>query len=208
MDVIPELIPAPSLESVLASPARFRTARILSRLPDKEFTGRELAGTLGLSHSTIQATMRTFVDAGVARERRIGRACVFRANRDSALLGVLDRLFRAEEQAKEALVKSIQDAMDKTHSAVILFGSVARGEATRRSDLDLLVVTKEPQMTSEALAALEERLIRRYGLHVDAKVVTPADIRASDKAYIKNALAEGRVIDPAALAEVMAAEKN
>ena len=49
------------LEEVLSSPVKIKVARLLTDLPDKELTGRELARLLGVSHSSIQEAMRVFV---------------------------------------------------------------------------------------------------------------------------------------------------
>jgi predicted nucleotidyltransferase len=57
---------------------------------------------------------------------------------------------------------------------VRLFGSVARGEESERSDVDLLV-TLEPGRTLLDLARLEIELERLLGRHVD--VVTEAGLR-------------------------------
>ena len=78
---------------------------------------------------------------------------------------------------------------------IILFGSAARGEMTRHSDVDLLVVADV-----EDRSAVTGRIHRRLrGEHaaVDVTVVTPADVaryRNSHALVIKPALQEGRVV--------------
>ena len=77
----------------------------------------------------------------------------------------------------------------------ILFGSHARGTATRRSDIDLIIVKDT-----------EKRFFERYddfvnldgilkGYHVDALIYTPAELKAiSHRRFIKEALQDGVVI--------------
>jgi predicted nucleotidyltransferase len=207
-DRIEAALPTPSLESVLASPARFKAARLISRLPEKEFTGRELARYLGLSHSTVQDAMRILVDKGVATQRWVGRACVYRANRDSALLEALTRVFRAEAWVNESLVQALRNALRKTGSEGIVFGSVAREQASSGSDLDLLVVAKDRPRAAEEFSNLELVMIRRFGLHLDVKIVSPEELSSSDAAYLKSALAEGRAIGPIAIRGLRAADKD
>ena len=82
---------------------------------------------------------------------------------------------------------------------VILFGSAARGEMNRHSDLDLLVVkdgVHRGDMTEKIY-----RNLRGVEAAVDVIVVTPDDVeryRNSHALVIKPALREGKVIYAAA----------
>ena len=78
---------------------------------------------------------------------------------------------------------------------IILFGSAARGEMTRHSDVDLLVVAE----VEDRLAVMGRIHRRLRGEHaaVDVVVVTPADVARyghSHALIIKPALREGRVV--------------
>ena len=81
---------------------------------------------------------------------------------------------------------------------IILFGSAARGEMNRHSDVDLLIVKEG------ADAGLRARVYEKlYGVRVavDAILVSPADVeryRNSHALVIKPALLEGRVVYDAA----------
>lgn len=78
---------------------------------------------------------------------------------------------------------------------IILFGSAVRGNLTRNSDVDLLVV-KETENVRELTARIYEKL---YGVRVavDAIVVTPGDTeryKNSHALVIKSAVREGKVV--------------
>jgi predicted nucleotidyltransferase len=78
---------------------------------------------------------------------------------------------------------------------IILFGSAARGEAGRESDVDLLVVKAGADPLDVA-----RRIYRHLfgvGAAVDVVVVTPEDVdryRDSPALVIKQALTEGKVV--------------
>jgi predicted nucleotidyltransferase len=78
----------------------------------------------------------------------------------------------------------------------ILFGSFARGEATRHSDVDLLVV----QQTTKRWLDRYEGLLREVsqavpGRDVDLLIYTPEELdRMQERPLIQLALNEGRVI--------------
>lgn len=51
---------------------------------------------------------------------------------------------RRRERAFEEFARRVEDELGETVSDIILFGSTARGEATETSDLDVLLVMKNP----------------------------------------------------------------
>ncbi len=82
---------------------------------------------------------------------------------------------------------------------IILFGSAARGEMGRHSDVDLLVVKDGGDR--RCTASRIYRHLHGVGAAVDVIVVTPDDVeryRDSHALIIKPALREGRVVYEAA----------
>ncbi|HYM40601.1 MAG TPA: nucleotidyltransferase domain-containing protein [Thermoplasmata archaeon] len=192
------------LGNILGNPARLRVTQLLVRLPDKEFTGRETARLLGLSPSTALEALRILAASGLAHRRTIGRAYVFQANRDSYLFSILDNLLRSEDRIRKELLKKVRSTLGDGAVSVVLFGSYARGTPGPSSDLDLLVVTEDPKSMGGRLDKLEALFLRRYGLHVDAKVLTPQELRArASLPYVRAARAEGIAVGGRSLEEVI-----
>ena len=78
---------------------------------------------------------------------------------------------------------------------IILFGSAARGEMTRHSDVDLLIV-RDGGDALDMMFRIYRRL-RGVGVPVDALVVSSADVaryRDSHALIIKPALRDGRTV--------------
>ena len=82
---------------------------------------------------------------------------------------------------------------------IILFGSAARGEMDRHSDVDLLVVKGRVHRRDTAALIFEK--LRGVGAAVDVVVVTPEDVERYGNSHalvFKPALREGRVVYEAA----------
>ena len=78
---------------------------------------------------------------------------------------------------------------------IILFGSAARGDMNRHSDVDLLIV-KEGVDALDLMGQIYRNL-RGVGVAVDAIVVSPRDVeryKDSHALVIKPALREGKVV--------------
>lgn len=105
--------------------------------------------------------------------------------------GILD------QQTLDDIIRRIVEVAQP--EKIILFGSAARGEMNRHSDVDLLVV-KEGMHRRDMAGRIYENLWG-VGAAVDVVVVTPADVeryKDSHALVIKPALREGRVVYEAA----------
>lgn len=99
--------------------------------------------------------------------------------------------------APDVLDEIVRRVVEAAHpERVILFGSAARGEMGRNSDVDLLVVVPGPADRKRLIDEIYGKL-HGCGEAVDAIVVTTQDVeryRDSHPLVIKPALREGRVL--------------
>jgi len=107
---------------------------------DAEMTGRELQRVVGRgSHQGIRNAADRLVEQGVVSRRVAGNANLYRLNRDHVAASWIEGLASLPVQVLGRLRDAI-NAWERPPVLVVLFGSVARGQATPQSDLDLLVV--------------------------------------------------------------------
>jgi len=200
----PDILPASGLESILGSTARLRVAKLLVELPDKEFTGREIGRLLAMSHSSVLDALRVLTDYGLATVRVLGRAHVFRVNRDYFLYNLLANLFRSERDQRRRIADIITDSLAGSSLSVVLFGSRARGKGRQHSDVDLLVVAKDVNAAESTVSRLRSQLRRNYGLDLDAKVLTLGQLKSKVGApFVRAARAEGILIGGVPLEKVL-----
>ncbi len=194
------------IDEILEPSVRLRVAGLLVLLPEKEFTGREIAGLLGVSHSNVQRAMRILVDDGFAFRRRLGRADIFRVNRDHFLFQPLAELFVLRRKLPEQVTNDLRSNYDPAALSIVVFGSYARGTADRGSDLDVLVVTDKPELAEKRTPGLVTRFSRKYGLPLSVKIVRPSDLRKRTlPPYIREALREGVLVSGLPLQKVVPA---
>jgi predicted nucleotidyltransferase len=112
------------------------------RNPHETFTVTELRDVTGAGGDTIATAIEVLEAADIIETRREGRKKLIEANKDrfenpdDPLLSVPQEAFRTPI---EAFLDRIED-VETTIVGVVLFGSVARGEADRASDIDLQVI--------------------------------------------------------------------
>lgn len=123
----------------LTSPVEAAVLRVLAR-SDAGFSGRQLHVLAGVgSTSSVHRALATFVHLGLVLPESRPPAIIYRANRDHVLWPVIDLALGARARALDSITEFCR-ANAPADLTVVLFGSVARRESTRDSDVDLFVV--------------------------------------------------------------------
>lgn len=93
----------------------------------------------------------------------------------------------------DAAVERLRHALPRpATAAAVVFGSVARGEATEDSDLDLLVIPRSGRREDEILDAIR-RVEAEGNVRITAIVATPT-LEELERQFLESILREGRVI--------------
>ena len=133
-------------------------------------TGRQVHALVRDQHSlwSVQQSLASLVGLGVVNSRTVGRAMVHTINEDHYTIQPLRVLLDPVTALREAVRGVVGSNVD----AVILFGSVARGEATADSDVDLVVLAS-PDWDDRT--ELEDVVSARLGNDCDVLVFTPEE---------------------------------
>ena len=164
-----------AIEDLLGNQIRVRLLRILTRFPDRGFTGRELAQACHSSPSQTNQVLEWLRDSGLLFSELVGRAHVWRLETDHVLAAPFATLFRTERELLNGLtdeLKALVDGLPVRRATI--FGSVARGDERMTSDIDLLVEVdsdRAKEKVAVALSAASERFAKRFGNSLSAMVV-------------------------------------
>lgn len=129
--------------------------------PDRSFTLRELLRLADSGRGSAQKQVERLIDSGVLLEdARRGIQRSIRANTEfifySELRSIARKSFGAVEPLKEALTPFAKEIR-----SAFVFGSVAKGTDSYRSDIDMIVVGNVSLLElSEALHEAETKLMR------------------------------------------------
>ena len=131
-------------------------------------TGRQVYGLVRDQCSlwSVQQALTSLVGLGLVTSNEVGRATVHTINEDHYAIQPLRTLLDPFAALREA----VQAAVGSSVEAVILFGSVARGEATADSDVDLVVLAGPDW---DGRSGLEDAVRSRLGNDCDVLVFAP-----------------------------------
>lgn len=186
----------------LGDPDVFRygaTADVLHLLvdnPDRAFTNRELHRVTGQGLAGVNAAVDALDALGVVDVDRSGRANAVQVA-PGALVRPDDPVTTVPQPEFHA---PIRDALARIEAqigedtGVVLFGSVARGDADRTSDIDLFVVVEADRMRAQRTAHAIEQAIadeRFDGERYETHIVVETEESAAGHDRIGAVLTEG-----------------
>lgn len=152
-------------------------------------TGRQVHGLVSDDYSlwTVQEALKMLAKLGLVETETIGRAGVHTVNEEHVAVAPL----RALLDPIAALRVAVTAVTGSEVSAVVLFGSVGRGEATPDSDVDLAVIA--PRRWDKRVE-LEDSVRTRLGNNCDVLVFTTAEfarLAAEGEPVVSDILRDG-----------------
>lgn len=138
-----------------------RIIRFFFDNPYKEFYLRELAKKIKLSPFAIKKYMDIFIREGLVLEERKANLRYFKANVNDLFFKQLKIAFSIRKIKQSGLISDILEKMANV-SSIVLFGSVAKGEDDENSDIDIVVIGKEKDLS---LSEIRKKLNKEINLH-------------------------------------------
>jgi predicted nucleotidyltransferase len=137
---------------------------------DAPLTGRQVHALISDDYSlwTVQEALKALTQLGLVNTQTIGRAGVHTINEDHVSVAPLRVLL----DPISALTETVREAVGHDVKTVILFGSIARGEANIHSDVDLAVIAPA---SWDGRTELEDAVRTRLGNDCDVLVFTSED---------------------------------
>ncbi len=127
------------LASSLFPVSRQEVLALLYSHPDRAFYLREVAEIAGVGMGQVQRELKRLSDSGIIRRFRRGRHVFFQASPACPIYEELRGLVLKTVGAASVLATALDPLSDKIVVALI-YGSLARGEERRASDVDLMVI--------------------------------------------------------------------
>jgi predicted nucleotidyltransferase len=170
-----------SLSSALFSKVQQRVLALIFGQPERSFYMSEIIRNAHSGTGAVERELSRLQRSGLVSVERIGNQKHYQANRLSPIFGELQSLVIKTVAVAEPIRKSLEPYVGKIKAAFV-YGSVARGTDTTRSDIDLMVIGDKLNY-SELYAALQD-VESVLGRKVSPTFLSPRDWRR--KAFDKS----------------------
>lgn len=150
--------------------------RVLARLfgqPGRRYSVSELIQSTGAGSGAVQRELARLAGSGLLLVERQGNQKLFRANPDSPIHDELAAIVRKTFGLAGTLRDALAPLADELAFAFV-YGSVAKGEDTASSDIDLMLVS-DSLGYAEVMAALDRALLD-LGRDIHPTIYTRAEL--------------------------------
>src|SRR5258706_5010430 len=179
-----------SIAKALFTDSQTRVLRWVFGQPERGYHINELLRLTGLGSASLQRELKKLADAGLVRSERVGNLRRFQANAESPVYGELVALTR-KTLGVEPLLRRALDPLAAKLDAAFIYGSVAKGTDTAKSDVDVMLVGRSLTLGKvlELLVPLEAQLGRK----INPTLLTPAEFkkrRGERDSFVNRVLAQ------------------
>ena len=190
------------LDHVFAAPSHLAVLRALLDAAEG-MSGRQAARLAGINHQTCAVTLGRLEELGLVRRQGSGQTQLFQLHRAHLLVrDLLIPLLKHEREVFPKILRRVGDLVSGRCRQALVFGSVARGEELRESDLDLLLIAGGPRdevaTARQAAAEVRAALGAEWGLRVNPIVLTERAViarQARKDPLVASIFREGIAVD-------------
>lgn len=140
------------LEKLFGSKVGVKILSEMGKNPYKEFYLNELSKNLKIGLGRTKTILDNLVDLNILKKRKSGNRFFLKLNENNPLsfeiikFANLDALTKLDDDFRYAITNfsnAYENILGDNLLSIIVFGSIAKEEATRCSDIDILVIVKE-----------------------------------------------------------------
>lgn len=181
------------LADALFAKVQQRVLGVLFGNPGRSFYANEV---IALAHSgtgAVQRELARLEAAGLVTSARIGKQKHYQANQASPVFQELRALVLKTSGLVDVLRKALGPASQLIRAAFV-YGSVARGEDTAASDIDLMVIAED--LTYADLFAALEDASTQLGRKIVPTIYSPKELARrlkQDSGFVKRVLQQPKI---------------
>ena len=165
------------VEVLLGSKVKVKVLRTLWKHRGKEFTIRELASYLQISHMGVRKALSDLEKMNVISIRAVGKSHAVRLNTESYIMPLIESVFIFEDETLEGLVELLTKRLSVPEVvSAALFGSIAQREETPLSDIDILIVSNQREKVEEIISELQREIALKFGSALSPYYLTENDL--------------------------------
>ena len=166
---------AASLSGALFTTTQQRVLACLFGESGRSYAVNELIQATGAGSGAVQRELARLAGSGLLTVEHVGNQKRYRANPDAPIHDELVSIVRKTFGLAEPLREALAPLSDRIHAA-FLYGSIAKGSDTARSDIDLMVIADDLAY-AEIMLALHP-VAERLGRPINPTVYARDELRS------------------------------
>lgn len=185
--------PLSGVANALFSKVQQRVLGVLFQNPDRSYYANEVIALAGSGTGAVQRELARLESAGLVTVKYVGKQKHFQANAAAPVFAELRGLVLKTTGLVDVLRDVLAELIPQIKVAFV-YGSVAKGQDTAQSDVDLMVVS-DTLSYAELFAALEEAA-NRLGRPINPSIYSLREFNKrvkADNTFIKRVLSQPKL---------------
>jgi predicted nucleotidyltransferase len=180
------------LQELITSRARSKILHLFLANPDNRYHVREIVRRLDENYNSIRRELNKLESIGILRSSREANLRYYFMNKKLSIYEELQRIFYKTAGLGDAIRDKIGDIGDV--KAAFIYGSLAKGEDTLLSDIDLFIVGEvDEDKLIIVIRDLEERLSREINYVLFSSNELKSRYENNDP-FITNVLSDNKIM--------------
>ena len=117
----------------------------LIRNPDKEYFDREVSKLTGVSRAGTNFALRDLAKAGLILREKRGKMYFYKASSANIIIKYIKILQNI------TFLFPLIEKLKKSSLRIVLYGSAAKGENTDESDIDIFIMSRDPDKVEKVI---------------------------------------------------------
>jgi len=201
------------LNKILNNEIKIKILRFLSKT-EAEWSGRQIAQEIKVSPAACHKALRELNNERVLLLRSIGKSYLYRLNKENIIVSnLLKPLYERESKIPgdvyRAIIRNISSLVINDIVSIAVFGSIKKGKERPTSDIDLLVLVRNPEdkrKVEEDFGKINEKIIGKFGNTISSYIQAIEEFKLKykrDLAVVKNILKTHRLLFGKPLKELL-----
>jgi predicted nucleotidyltransferase len=185
--------PSSGLADALFAKVQQRVLGVLFGNPHRSFYATEIIGLARSGTGAVQRELRRLEASGLVTVTRVGKQKHYQANAHSPVFAELRALVLKTSGLVDVLGSALAPVSPRIHAAFV-YGSIAKGQDTAASDVDLMVIS-DSLTYGDLFAALEDASAR-LGRKVAPTIYSPKELARrvkQDNAFVIRILGQPKL---------------
>jgi predicted nucleotidyltransferase len=145
-------------------------------------SGRQVARLVGLTPPAVHAALKELYAQDILRRNIIGKQHIYRLNiNNRTVKNILIPVFKTENAVKKDIIaflrKKIKEKkLENKLISLLLYGSLQKGNSSKKSDVDIAVILKEKtnkqSLEKVFIEDIASQFYEYFGAHLDSYIKT------------------------------------
>lgn len=171
----------------MVSENRKKVVKTLLEYPKRQWSCSALEELTKLPHATVYRTLEGLTKFGILKTIKINKkTIIYELVSDAPLKNELKRVLNIEKINSEKIARIFINSIKKGIESAALYGSAAKGDIKPDSDVDILIVLKEHEITKERnMQDKAAELSSKFNKTISVTIISQKEINKKDS-FIKS----------------------